>query len=1437
MINKNVLFFSPNKVPLTFKGQWSPISGQLPSTETYDNGTLLRVSVDGTISSVFYKAGSFIFNNSGTWQRFTSYDYADLNNKPSLGNLSGINATTEGLAFANYVSSNLTQQNTLLSYLGGTSIGVNLFRAPNEAAALNVLNLPSNLVDQVNSKQPLNQRLTEISEINGTGLLRQTAGVWSLDTTAFLISNQNITISGDGSGSGSTSINFTLSNTGVAPGTYAGITVNSKGRITQAVQLNTLIGYGIIDAAPLSHVGSGGGAAHPIATGSTSGFMSSASYTKLENIAENATANESDSFLLDRVNHTGEQPQSSITGLAASLAAKVNTTSIVQNLDTPSTSTVLSSQALVAELADLVAGQQYLGQWDSELNNPTIVSSVGNEGDYYVVSVGSEGITTIDGNDDWPLGAEIIYSGGVWLLKPIFNLVTSVQGLTGDIELDKDDIGLDQVDNTSDANKIVSGPQQSALNLKENLSNKVQDLSGSSTTSFPSIKAVKDYLQNNFKINSGPTTLNGALIYAGTTPNGEPIAAVQQPLFDAAYKSTNSSQTDTSTNIVMMREYLGIGSLTVINLPNFSTFNDVPRINCLTASVNLSASDRPYVSPSNFVVNVKLSTAGTWLQEVCSPSTKYYRIEVSGSWTSWKIIFDSNNTLNIGATDLTARAALNLGTAAVYNVSSSLSASTPNTVLLTGSGGVNSTALPNDNAGTLNTNFNSAFISINNHGIAGIGTLAGISSRITTAITTSFLGRNDRYFGISYENGVQLSAAEFWHSKNLVKSTSPIDTTANRFIETGYAGLGRGAIGIEDFNSIPIHNGFIAGINSSPANRPTGTNWTVGLHLARTTSNSESAEIVIGTNGNTGLHYRARYNVGEVYYDWRTVYDTGNVQTPAKNLFNATTPAEAQTALGFGSGALVNYSNSNIGNTLVYRDLSGNISAGPVYTNISQSTSANVTDFYVGKFNDNGIYKVSPASARTGLGLGNAATATLPSIAVGANDFEVSKYLRWRNHVNSHVIFDASSSLSPTGTAINNSNPVVAWSAAYPTLMGWNGTQSYGVKVDRSRTAENALALDNFTLAVNSTADTVVRRDSLARINVATLNASISPTTATITNFFIETGSDGWLRKVAPATVISQLNLASNTGDTFTGKIVVQLNTSATPNYSGGQLELRTTNDSPVVLGFHRAGTSACSLVHNANGLILTGTTYASRAAFEAAGITGTTGTFTGSVTAANFYGNGQNLTNLNASSLSTGTVAVARLPNASTSSSGIVQLSNLINSTSQTIAASSLAVKSAYDQAVSAATTAGTALSTANSANGLAQTAQDLAILADNTASSAVDRLDILETRPFQKFTNVGNISGTWNINAATQGTHYIGTVTGNLTIAFSNDAITSGNVCAFSFELTNVGNFSLTLPSGTRKNAGVAPPFQPNSTGCFVLTKCFGQNWRFFLSDGDNR
>ena len=81
----------------------------------------------------------------------------------------------------------------------------------------------------------------------------------------------------------------------------------------------------------------------------------------------------------------------------------------------------------------------YRGTWDASTNNPTLTSSVGTQGDYYVVSVA--GSTNLNGITDWQIGDWAIFNGSVWQKVDNTDGVTSVNGQTGVVVLGPTDVG------------------------------------------------------------------------------------------------------------------------------------------------------------------------------------------------------------------------------------------------------------------------------------------------------------------------------------------------------------------------------------------------------------------------------------------------------------------------------------------------------------------------------------------------------------------------------------------------------------------------------------------------------------------------------------------------------------------------------------------------------------------------------------------------------------------------------------------------------------------------------------------------------------------------------------------------------------------------------------------------------------------------------------
>jgi hypothetical protein len=93
-----------------------------------------------------------------------------------------------------------------------------------------------------------------------------------------------------------------------------------------------------------------------------------------------------------------------------------------------------SGKVPVSELPAAVLGAlSYQGTWDASTNTPTLTSSVGTKGYYYVVSVA--GSTNLNGITDWLVGDWAVYNGTAWQKVDNTDAVTSVNGATGAVVL------------------------------------------------------------------------------------------------------------------------------------------------------------------------------------------------------------------------------------------------------------------------------------------------------------------------------------------------------------------------------------------------------------------------------------------------------------------------------------------------------------------------------------------------------------------------------------------------------------------------------------------------------------------------------------------------------------------------------------------------------------------------------------------------------------------------------------------------------------------------------------------------------------------------------------------------------------------------------------------------------------------------------------------
>ena len=176
----------------------------------------------------------------------------------------------------------------------------------------------------------------------------------------------------------------------------------------------------------------------------------------------------------------------------------------------------------------------------------------------------------------------------------------------------------------------------------------------------------------------------------------------------------------------------------------------------------------------------------------------------------------------------------------------------------------------------------------------------------------------------------------------------------------------------------------------------------------------------------------------------------------------------------------------------------GDVYLRAIVSDTARDQSITASQFIVTNSTDNYYRKVSATTAKNAIesaGIKSTTFTTDRTNYKGTTDTSVAGELMWKYYGNGHTIFDASNGKSPARpsdgyqSTVDKSNPDYGWSSNYPTLMGWNGSNTYGVRVDQARYADSA----GTASARGGTADSATTSDHL--------------TGPAHTN-----GSDGWFR-------------------------------------------------------------------------------------------------------------------------------------------------------------------------------------------------------------------------------------------------------------------------------------------------------------------------------------
>lgn len=377
-------------------------------TDTTETSGVLPMSRGGTGSSLSPAAGAILYSTGSqvalagagsAGQFFTSNGVAG----PSWADITG---GTTGLTFG-FAGSDLALGGTLAITNGGTG-ATTLTQAR--------INLLPSYTGNAGKVLALNAGATDLEWLAITGTGTVTSVAVSGGTTGLTTTGSPIT------GAGTITLGGTLNvaNGGTGAATSADARTNLLPAYAGNAGKALIVNPGETDAV----WGSVGGVTSVDASGGTTGLTFSGGP-----ITGAGTLTLSGTLALANGGTGATDASGARTALGLGTSAVLDAGSALGVATLDAGGTIPLSQIP----ASIQGGVSYQGTWNASTNTPTLTSSVGTKGYYYVVS--TPGSTDLNGITSWNIGDWAIFNGTAWEKVDNTDAVTSVNGFTGSVVL------------------------------------------------------------------------------------------------------------------------------------------------------------------------------------------------------------------------------------------------------------------------------------------------------------------------------------------------------------------------------------------------------------------------------------------------------------------------------------------------------------------------------------------------------------------------------------------------------------------------------------------------------------------------------------------------------------------------------------------------------------------------------------------------------------------------------------------------------------------------------------------------------------------------------------------------------------------------------------------------------------------------------------------
>jgi len=373
-------------------------------------------------------------NSTVTLGNYTGYIYANGSSAISASTTIPTTALSGTITNAQLDHSSITINGNAISLGGSTSVGtVTSVTATSPISVATGTTTPAISISQANSTTSGYLSSTDWNTFNskGSGSVTSVSGTGTVN---------GITLTGTVTSSGSLTLGGTLggiANSQLTNSTISGISLGSNlasltiGTGLSGTSYNGSTAVTIANTGVLSVTGTS-----PVSASTTSGATTvslSSGYGDTQNPYASKTAN----YVLASPNGTAGVP--SFRSLVNADLPSSGVTSGTYGSASVIPVLTVNSQGIVTSVSTQATNApSYQGVWNASTNTPTLTSSVGTVGYYYVVSVA--GNTTLNGVSNWNVGDWAIFENSVWQKIPgstsesFTNLTTTnlaVTGLTG----------------------------------------------------------------------------------------------------------------------------------------------------------------------------------------------------------------------------------------------------------------------------------------------------------------------------------------------------------------------------------------------------------------------------------------------------------------------------------------------------------------------------------------------------------------------------------------------------------------------------------------------------------------------------------------------------------------------------------------------------------------------------------------------------------------------------------------------------------------------------------------------------------------------------------------------------------------------------------------------------------------------------------------------